>query len=281
MTIWKDFYLGTDQWTTWDHAIQQTTQLLVQGAIPCKILIRNITGQPVGDTENLINISMFDSDSTSTSPRKRIWTSGDLIDNYPNPDSVKVFVDGAELHRTYSTKTIMGNSEFYIEVQDGLVGYVDNVSIYLNRGFNPSGHTIGYTYTTRAKSILASNLQPIPDANSYRSPYGFIQYLDSKFTFRELPYPNCVLISFPPPIWDTRFQALGSSEQWQGRVWTTGTPVLHEFDVLYRINDQKYFEIRDWQPNPIFYQNNWVMLTQSFQVTEISPTDVIRQFPLI
>lgn len=282
MTIWKDFYLTTDSWTTWDHTIQQTQQLLTQGGQLCKVLLRNITGQLIGDAESPIIVASWDLDSTSTSSRKRIWTSGDLMADYPNPDSVRVFVDSVELHKTYSTKTIMNDNEFYVEVQDSLVGYDDNVSIYLNRGYSPTGHTVGYSYSTRAKSISESDLQPIADTTSFRSLYGFTQYLDPVFTFRELPFPNCMVISFPPPPpFDTRFLPLGSSEQWQGRAWTLGSPlVLHEFDVIYRVYDGRYYEVQNIEYNPIFYQFKWVLLTQSFTLTEISPTDIIRQFPI-
>lgn len=282
MTIWKDFYLTTEQWTTWDHALDQHKQLLITGGLLCKVLFRNITGQAVGDTENPIPISTWDSDSTSSSPRKRIWKTGDLVSDYPNPDSVKVFIDNAELTRTYNTKTIMSNNEFYVEVQDDLVGYDDNVSIYLNRGYLTTGHTIGYSYTTRAKSIMDSNLQPNADTSSFRSLFGFTQFLDPSFTFREMSFPHCTMISFPqPPGFDTKFLNLGSSEIYQARCWTLGDTPLHEFDVLYRVSDNRYFEIKDWEPNVIMYKGVWKLMTQSFTVTEISPTDIIRQFVLV
>jgi hypothetical protein len=279
--VWKSAYLGMEQWTTWDHALQQTHSLLEVGGLLCKVLFRNITGQPVGDAESPLIISTWESDSTSTSARKRIWKSGDLMTDYPNPDSVRVFVDNVELKKTYNTKTITSNNEFYVEVQDNLVGYNDNVSIYLNRGYSTTGHTIGYSYTTRAKSIMDSNLQPIADTSSYRSLFGFTQFLDPQFTFREMSFPHCMMISFPPPLLNTVFANLGSSEQWQGRCWTLGDTPLHEFDVLYRVSDNRYFEIRDYEPNVIMYQGNWKLMTQSFTVTEISPTDTIRSFPLI
>ncbi len=283
MTIWKDFYLTTDSWTTWDMALQQTQQLLLQGGQLCKILIRNLTGQAFGDPDEPIVIATWDTDSTSTSSRKRIWETGDDVANYPNPDSVRVFVDSVELHKTYNTKTIMNNNEFYVEVQDNLVGYGDNVSIYLNRGFDPTGHTIGYSYTTRGKSINENTLQPVADPTSLRSLYGFTQYVDPQFSFRGTPYPNCLLISFPPPPpFDTRFLPLGSSEQWQGRAWCLGSPLqVHEFDIIYRVYDQRYYEVQNIEYNPIFYNNQWVLLTQSFTLTQVSETDVIRQFTLL
>src|ERR1700693_229103 len=269
--MWKDFYLTTDSWTTFDHAISQTRQLLTQGGQLCKVLLRNITGQPVGDVENPIIISSWEPDTTSGQSRKRIWAAGDLIANYPNPDSVRVFVDNVELHKTFSTKTIMNDNEFYVEVQDNLVGYNDNVSIYLNRGYNHTGHTVGYSYNTRAKSINDSNLHPHDDTSSFRSLYGFTQYNDPEFTFREISFPNCMVISFPPPPpFDTRFLPLGSSEQWQGRAWTLGSPlVLHEFDIIYRVYDGRYYEVQNIEYNPIFYQFKWILLTQSFTLTEV------------
>jgi hypothetical protein len=282
MTIWKDFYLTTDSWTTWDHTIQQTQQLLTQGGQLVKVLVRNITGQPIGDAENPIIISTWEPDTTSGQARKRIWQGSDIIDDYPNPDSVRVFVDDVELHKTFSTVTIMNDNEFYVEVQDNLVGYDDNVSIYLNRGYNPSGHSIGYSYSTRAKSINDNTLHPISDTTNYRSLFGFTQYIDPAFTFRGLSYPNCTVISFPPPPpFDTKFLPLGSAEQWEGRAWTLGSPlVFHEFDIIYRVYDGRYYEVKNIEYNPIFYQFKWILLTQSFTLAEVSPTDVARQFPL-
>lgn len=283
MATWKDPWIGIDGWTGWNDSLQQTRQLLEVGGQICKILTRNVAGQAFGAVDEPIIIPSWDTDSTSTSPRKRIWKAGDAISDYPNPDSVRVFVDSVELHKTYSTQTIMNDNEFYVEVQDGLVGYEDNISIYLNRGYVTTGHSIGYTYTARAKSINDADLQPNSDTNTFRSLYGFTQYLNPDFCFRGLPFPNSMLISFPPPPpFDTRFLPLGSSEQWQGRAWTLGLPVvLHEFDIIYRVYDQRYYEVQNIEYNPIFYQGEWILLTQSFTLTQVAPNDVIRQFPIL
>jgi hypothetical protein len=281
--VWKDVYLGYEQWTTWSHVLDQHWQLLLTGGQICKVLIRNQTGTPVGDQENPIPISVWNSDSTSTSPRKRIWTSGDDETLYPNPDSVRVFVDSTELHRTYNYKTIQTNNEFYVEVQDKKLDYVDNVSIYLNKGYSTTGHAITYLYTARAKSINLFNQQPKQDQTNFRSLFGFTQYINPSYTFRNMSFPHSIAISFPPPPpLDTKFSGFGKAEQWQNRAWTLGDPlILHEFDIIYRVSDQRWYELRDIEPNVIMYKGVWKVMTQSFTLTQVGPNDVIRQFPLI
>lgn len=283
MSVWSDTYQSFEGWTTWSHVLQQHQQLLYVGGQICKILSKNITGEPVGDPENPLQITSWDSDSTSSSPRKRIWATGDPTTLYPNPQSVRVFVDNTELTKTYNYKTITLNTEFYVEVQDNLVDYLDNVSIYLNRGFSTAAKEISYLYSTRAKSVNPFNLQPTQDTSSFRSLYSYTQYTDPKATFRGVAYPHTLLISFPPPpAFDTKFRNYGAGEEWINRVWTLGTPYnFKEFDMVYRVSDGRWYEVQDIEPNYIFYQDAWTLLTQSFTLTELAQTDIVKQFPLL
>jgi hypothetical protein len=67
---------------------------------------------------------------------------------------------------------------------------------------------------------------------------------------------------------------------WQNRAWTLGDVQLHEFDILFRTSDSRYYEIRNHELNWFYYKGNWKLLTQSFELAQLRETDVIRQFPL-
>lgn len=281
MTIWKNTYHVIENWGGIDVVLSQHRQLLETGGFPCKVLFRNLTGQEIATPEDPIPISIWD-DSTSTSPRKKIWKDGDDVSQYPDPTTIKVYVDGNELTQTYNYETIQNDNEFYVEIQNNLIDYQDNVSIYLNRGFNVSGKDISYIYSTRGKNVSVYNLQPKDDELTYRSVYGFSQYVSSSSSFRGMSFPNTILISFPPPpAFDTKFFRFGRTEQWVNRAWALGDVQLHEFDALYRVSDGRWFTIRNWEPNYMFVTGAWRLLTQSFEVTQLAETSIERKFPLV
>ena len=200
---------------------------------------------------------------------------------YPNPGTIRVFVDDAELTQTYNYETIQSDTEFYVEIQNNLVDYQDNVSIYLNRNFVVTGKSISYAYSTRGKNVSTYNLQVKEDTNTYRTPYGFTQYINVNSTFRGVKVPNTILVSYPPPpAFDTKFFRLGKTEMWQNRAWTLGDVQLHEFDILYRTSDSRWYEIRNIEYNWLFYKGVWKLLTQSFELVQLRENDIVRQLPL-
>lgn len=281
MPFWKPFYLTIESRKVVDYSLSQHQQLLETGGQLCKLLFRNLKGEDIGTVETPIPIVTWD-DSTSSSPRKIIWKEGDETVKYPDPNTIKVFVGGVELKQTYSYETVQNDDEFYVEIQQNLIDYDDNVSVYLNEDFDISGKAISYMYSTGNKNVSIYNLQPQDDAVMYRSGYGFTQYVNASSTFRGTSYPNTILISFPPPPgFDTKFYGFGKMEEWHGRAWTLGEPKLSEFDVVYRVSDQRWYEIKNWEPNYLHYKDEWKLLTQSFELTQLAQNDVIRKFPLI
>lgn len=283
MPTFKDTYLSFDSWTTWDHALSQHKQLLTTGGHLCKVLFKNQQGNPVGTEDSPIVITSWDSSgSVTTSAYKKVWKSTDSTALYVDPDSVKVWVDNTEIIKTYDSSSIMYDNEFYVRVANNLVDEADSVAIHFNPGYDVNGHTIEYLYTTRGKQVSIYNLQSGFDSTNYRSPYGYTQYLDTSAVFRGQSKPHTVLISFPPPpAFDTRFANLGIFEEWKARAWTVGDVVLHENDIIYRVHDNRWFEITDYEPNIITYKDAPKLLTQSFTLVQLGPNDVVKDFPLI
>ena len=286
MPLWSSYHKNIQGWTTVKHALAQHVQLLETGGFPCKILIRNLGGESIIPPEDPIVIAAWDSvGSTTTSPYKKIWVNGNDDYLYPDPDTIRVWVDGEELTRTYNEETITQNTEYYIVVTRDSVDVDDNVAIYLNVNFSVSGKEIAYSYNNKSKTVSVYNQQPEPNALQYRSAYGFTQYLNTTSKFRGVATPHTIPISFPPPpAFDTNFSLLGRTEEWQNRGWTLGTlsgfPQLHEFDLVYRVADQRWYEVKDWEPNMMEYKGKWEILTQSFTLTQLAEKDAMRGFQL-
>jgi len=278
--IWKPFYSSIEGWTTIDHALQQHRQLLETGGRPCKLLIYNVEGNKVASVESPITITAWDT-PIGTSPRKKIWSAGDDVDNYPDPQGVRVYVDGVELTQTYDSSTISLDTEFYIKVVEDELSETDSVSIVLNSDFVTAGKTITYYYTTQSRKIDQNNMQSEQNTENFRSLYGWTQYKNPVSKFRGENVPNTLTVSFPvTPPFDTNYAQFGRAEEWQSRAWTMGDVVLAEKNILYRMDDERYFELKNWEPNYIKYKGEWKLLTQSFEVTQLSPTDCIRDFVL-
>lgn len=279
--LWSPTFYNTDYWSSWEMASLQHAQLLETGGFLCKVLFKNQFGQEVGDLEDPIPIVVWDT-SVAYHPRKKIWEAGDDLILYPEVESIQVFVDGTELTRTYNAETISANTEFYVVVENNILDVDDSVSILFNTNFVTSGKTVTYLYTTRNKGVDIRNLQPRQDAVDYRTEYGFTQYTNTAATFRGVSYPHTIAVSFPiePPL-DTAYMPYGRTEVWQSKAWAMGTPKLHEFDVLYRLDNGKYYEIKNWSPDIKPYRGEWKTFVQAFDVIELVETDVIRQFPLV
>ena len=75
-------------------------------------------------------------------------------DIFPDVRSLRVWVDGIELTKTYDSTTIQTNNEFYVVAQVNIVDIVDNVAIYLKDGFDLAGKIVTFLYTTIAKNII-------------------------------------------------------------------------------------------------------------------------------
>lgn len=281
MALWAPNYINTDYWSSWQMASLQHAQLLETGGFLCKVLFKNQTGQEVGDLETPIPIVTWDT-SVAYHPCKKIWKAGDDILLYPEVESIRVFVDGTELNKTYSAETISANTEFYAVSQSNILGIDDNVAIYLNTNFVTTGKTITYLYTTRNKGVDIRNLQPRQDLIDYRTEYGFTQYTNTTATFRGKSYPHTIAVSFPiePPL-DTTYAPYGRTEIWQSRAWAMGTPKLHEFDILWRQDNGKYYEIKDWSPDIKPFRGEWKLFVQAFNVSELQKNDPITEFPFI
>lgn len=279
VAIWAPISINFDFWASWNMASLQHAQLLEAGGFLCKVLFKNQTGQEVGSVEETIPIVFWDS---SNPPRKIIWQDGDDLTLYPDIESIQVFVDGEELTKTYNSETISADTEFYVQAQTNVIDVDDNISIYLNTGFITSGKDISYLYTTRNKGVDILNLQPSANIADYRSEHGFTQYINQSAKFRKVSYPHTIAVSFPiePPL-DTTYAPYGRTEIWQSRAWTMGEPKLSEFDILYRLDNGKYYEIKSIAYDIKPFRGTWKTFVQSFDVTELVETDIIRQFTLV
>lgn len=284
--FWSPPYKNLDSWTNWNHTLLQHRQLLETSGFLCKVLFKKTSGDEVGNEVDPVLISTWD--ATSPSPKKIIWQSGDDEDKFPDIRSIRVWVDGTELTKTYDATTIENDSEFYVVSQTNIIDVNDNVTIYLNNSFNVTGKVITYLYTTIAKNInVVENLHPSEYPNTFRTEFvnGFTQYINLSSKFRGISYPHTILISFPPNPFDTVYMGQGKWEMHVNTCWTMGDkvnyPKLSEFDIIYRVDTKRWYEIKNYNPNYIFFKGASTLATQSFEVQQLADTDDIKNFNLL
>ena len=288
MALWKSPYLAHDalNYGGTQQSLLQHRQLLEVSGFPCKVLFKKIAGDEIGNEVEPIIISTWN--ATSPAPKKVIWQSGNDEDVFPDVRSVRIWVDGLELVKTYDATTVATDNEFYVVSEVNIVGVDDNVAIYLNDGFDLTGKVVTYLYTTIAKNInVVEHLQPSEYPNTFRTEFvnGFTQYTNPSSKFRGISYPHTILISFPPTPFDTVYMGQGKWETHVNTCWTMGGainyPTLSEFDIIYKVDTQEWYEITNYNPNPIFYKGNRILATQSFETRKIADTDDIRTFNLL
>ncbi len=289
MTVWKDFNVSLTGWTTLDHVLDQHSHLLTVGGHPCKLLTKNLTGEEVGDVDTPLPVTDLDLVYTSTEggistqfPGVALWTFGDDTRTFPDTRSIKVIVDDVELEESYDATTMESDSEFFIIHNKNVIDTPDSISIYFNSGFDISGKTVAYYYTTMTANVDMGTLQPKDVTGTYRSLHGFTQYLNPGATFKGKSVPHTLPISFPTaPPFDTTYSPFGSNNQWLGKAWTLGSEVqVRNGDIIYRVSDDRWYEIIDYEPNLFEYNGEWMLLTQTFGVTQLGPNDILRQFTL-
>ena len=288
MALWKSPWLVLDakNYGGVEQALLQHKQLLEVSGFPCKVLFKKTRGEEVGNEVEPIVVATWD--DTSPAPKKIIWQAGNDEVDFPDTRSVRVWVDGIELVKTYDASTIQTDNEFYIVADVNIVGIDDNVALYLNDGFDLTGKVVTYLYTTIAKNInVAENLHPSDYPNTFRTEFqnGFTQYVNPISKFRGRSYPNTILITFPVNPFETVYIGGGKYQQQEAMCWTMGDrigyPTLHEFDIIYRTDTQEWYEIKTYNPNYIYLNHQSILATQSFTTALISPTDSIRGFNLL
>ena len=288
MAFWKSPHLSTNQggWTTVENSLLQHKQLLEVGGFPCKVLHRKIAADSIGDPVSPIDISSWD--ELVPAPKKVIWTTSSEDYEFPDPRTVVIYVDGEELTQVYDSNNITSDSEFYIVSEVNLVGVNDNVAIYLNDGFDTTNKDVAYYYNNIAKGVnTVETSQPIDLPSTYRTEFvdGFTQYINPNSTFRGVTTPNTLLVSFPASQFDTVYMGQGRYEQIKSTCWTVGDrldyPLLKEYDILYRVDLDRWFEVRNYTPNYMQFGGNVILLTQIFEAAEISPHDTIKTFELL
>ena len=288
MTFWKQPHVSTDQggWTTIDHSLLQHKQLLEVGGFPCKVLFRKTEADSIGDPVSPIDIGVWD--EVSPAPKKVIWTTSSETYEFPDPRTVVVYVDGEELTQVYDANNITSDEEFYVVSEVNLIGVDDNVAIYLNESFDVVGKDISFYYKNIAKGVnTVETSQPIDLPGTYRTEFidGFTQYVNPNSTFRGVVTPNTLLVSFPTSQFDTIYMGQGKYEQHNSTCWTVGDrlnyPIIKEYDILYREDLNRWYEVVNYNPNYMKYGSEVILLTQVFEAREISPHDTIKTFNLL
>ena len=288
MAFWKQPHLSIDQggWTTVDHSLLQHKQLLEVGGFPCKVLHKKIVADSIGDPVSPIDIGSWD--ELVPAPKKIIWTASSEDYEFPDPRTVVIYVDGEELTQVYDSNNITSDSEFYIVSEVNIIGIDDNVAIHLNDGFDTVDKDIAYHYNNIAKGVnVVETSQPVDLPSTYRTEFidGFTQYINPNSKFRGVITPNTLLVSFPTSQFDTVYLGQGRSEQIKSTCWTVGDrldyPLLKEYDILYRVDLARWFEVINYSPNYMKFGDDVILLTQVFEAREISPYDTIKTFELL
>ena len=158
----------------------------------------------------------------------------------------------------------------------------------MNDDLDISGRTVEYFYDAIAKGVnVVETVHPSNVPNALRTQYidGFTQYINPNSVFRGTVTPNTLSISFPATPFDTVYKGQGRYEQQINTCWTIGDrlgyPLLKEFDIIYRTDLDRWYEIRNYSPNYLPYDDTVILATQQFETAELSPDDPIIEFALI
>ena len=288
MAHWKSPHLNLDEngWAKIDFSLVQHKELLEIGGFPCKVLFKKTEADSIGDPVSPIDISAWD--EVLPAPKKTIWTISSEDYEFPDPRTIVIYVDGEELIQVYDSDNITSDTEFYVVSQVNILGIDDNVAIYLNDGFDIIGKDISFYYKNIAKGVnTVETSQPVDLPSTYRTEFidGFTQYINPNSKFRNVTTPNTLLVSFPTSQFDTIYAGQGRYEQIKSTCWTVGDrlnyPLLKEYDILYRVDLGRWFEIRNYSPNYMQFGDSVILLTQVFEAAEISPFDTIKTFELL
>ncbi|MCK9428839.1 MAG: hypothetical protein M0R17_02360 [Candidatus Omnitrophica bacterium] len=234
--------------------------------------------QPIGSgsVSGTINSPFTITSYIETTPQYRsiIWASGSNhpdIRPYTNQGkgSITVIINSTEATRVIDVEDIINDNEFAVVKRMDLLSA--RVELVFNEGFNATGATIQYYYTTLESGVNVERMKS--GEGTFDSLFGWNQYLDTTSDmFRGV---NQILIRYPLSQEDLIVNEEGRVKLEQADCWTIWEPRLFNYDILVVTGDQTFsgeeerYEVTDKRDSRI----QGTLITQRFKLRYIESSD--------
>lgn len=241
-------------------------------SIPCYLFFQSSSGSMVGSSLSPYTISSY----VETTPNYRavIWSSGSNHPDlriYTNNDAGAITVkkNGTVMSRILDVNDLISDDEFVVVKREDLPD--KRVELVFNQGFDPTGYTMTYYYTTMNPEIDDVTLKR--GENLQQSLFGWTQYMnDYTDAYRG---KHQILVRFPMARRDLSINEEGKVQLEENQCWMVSEPYVHDFDILVipaeysPTGNEVRFEIVDKQDSVIQKQ----IVSQRFRVKLLEDTD--------
>jgi hypothetical protein len=242
-------------------------------SMPAYLFFMKPTGSVVDNAGAPLIINTF---STLTpNPVATIWPTGSLA--YPDARSytnngqgqITVMVDSVPITRIDDPADLAHDNEFSVVERKDILP--QRVEVVFNAGFDPSGHTITYSYTSMESGINNTGIES--GQGTDQSLFGWQQWLDP--TFDDFRGPNQVLVRLPIAVESLVINEEGKVKLHDNQSWMIWTPLVHERDILVFTSQYTFtggneiYEIINLQLSII----QGSLITQRFKLTKIEESD--------
>lgn len=235
-----------------------------------------------GPDDSLLDLSI---DTTGPKPFGTIWQDSDGVDLHPDlritPDHpnglISIVVDGNDLKRIRTPDDIIQDDEFAAVKRNDLPSR--RVEIVFNSGFDPTGKTIQYRYTTLKPGINPVRVKLGEDES--HSLHGWKQYLNDYADDHQ--DRNQILVRMPLPVRDRLVMERGEVVTESNECWTLWYPVVDDGDIVVVpanqtvTGEEERFEINEVKRSII--QN--ALVSQRFHITLLERSDNRYTIPYI
>jgi len=225
--------------------VVQNHNLLELGGEPCYLLQR----KKVGETVTGAKTYPFEFDADNMRYYAQVWAPADGDGNFPDPRNFELQVDLGSGSETWTQRfdddnLVLAEKEYYLIVsKDAMdeegVASPDGVWVYLNTPpfTGGSGVRVSWTFTTICKCWDLHSYQPtLGNCPTCRSAeYGWDQYLNPNFTYRNRKYPHGFLLAFPNLTVDMHLFDRSFVQEASFSHWTSPPPLspeVFEHDVI-------------------------------------------------
>ena len=274
-----DYGLGIEP-TIIDYIIESMEIQSRISSTPCYLFFQNTQGSNYGSTVTPITVVSYS--ETDPNSRTIIWSSGSNhpdLRPYINNGSGSIIVksNGNIMTRVLDVDDLNNDNEFAVVRRNDL--FNKQIEIVFNRGYDPTGSTITYYYTTMNPEIHDERFKH--GENSLHSIFGWTQYTwGSADAFRR---KNQILVRFPITTGDLQVNEEGKVLVEENKCWMTSEPLVNDFDMLViAAEDSPYgkearFEIVD--KNDSIIQGR--LITQRFSVKRLEDSDPRYSIPIV
>jgi hypothetical protein len=246
---------------------------------PCYLLIQNPSGSTIGSAQSPAG-TLTSYYVTTPNYRSIIWSGGvgspDLRP-YTNGGigTFTVNIDGVQAVRVLDPNDLVNPNEFAVVKRYDLAN--GQVEVVLAPGYNPTGHTITYFYTTMESQISIESIKRGEGVD--QSLFGWSQYLNSSQD--KFHGVNQILVRMPLVTATLTINEEGKVKLQDENSWMIWTPYVHTFDILVVTSvlnptaQEQRFEIVNKQDSMM----QGTLMSQRFKLNYIEPTDSRYNIP--